>query len=162
MTWSEGVPRVTKERCVDIEGTKLAVVQITGKQGGPAPCAVDRRTVAGPRAQSPSTHIVPEKVVRHRNVVSDGSAATEVAATNRNSKWRHDAGVLGSLPFVQWGLWAPLLFALMQSTLVREYSVWWQCRPRSLRDASPGSKSSPPGRLSGRRPCARSAIARGR
>ena len=58
----------------------------------------------------PSTHIVPEKVVRRRNVVSDGSAATEVAATTRNSKWRHDAGVLGSLPFAQWGLWAPAPF----------------------------------------------------
>ena len=31
-------------------------------------------------------------------------------------------------------------------------------RPRSLRDASPGSESSPPGRFSGRRPCVRSAI----
>ena len=33
-------------------------------------------------------------------------------------------------------------------------------RPHSLRDASPGSESSPPGRFSGRRPRARSAIAR--
>ena len=26
------------------------------------------------------------------------------------AKWRHDAGVLGSLPFAQWGLWAPAPF----------------------------------------------------
>ena len=40
-------------------------------------------------------------------------------------------------------------------------SVAWQLpRSLSLRDASPGSESSPPGRFSGRRPCSRSAIAR--
>ena len=90
------------------------------------PCAVDGRTVAGPRAQSPSTHIVPEKAVRRRNVVSDGSAATEVAATTRNSKWRHDAGVLGSLPFVQWGLWAPAPFRTNAVHAGLRVLLWWQ------------------------------------
>ena len=38
----------------------------------------------------------------------------------------------------------PAPFRSLQSTLVREYSVWWQFRPRSLWDASPGVMSQPP------------------
>ena len=96
---------------------------------------------------------------------STNDCSHAVAATIRNSKRRHDAGVLGSLPFAQWGLWDPALFRTLQSTLVREYTVCWQFRPRSLWVASPGVLSQPPlllGRFLGRRPCARSAIARDR
>ena len=50
---------------------------------------------------------------------------------------------------------------LMQPTLLREYLfVSLAVRELSLRDASPGSESSPLGRFSGRRPCTRSAIVR--
>ena len=162
MTSSEGVPRVTKERCVDIEGTKLAVVQKTGKQGGPAPCALDRRTVAGRRAQSASTHIVSEKVVRRRNVVSDRSAATGGCRDNPLQKLApRRRGSRVPFPSCSGFFGPPPLFALMQPTLVWRVLLLWQLpRSLSLRDASPGSESSPPGRLSGRRPCARSAIAR--
>ena len=83
-----------------------------------------------------------------------GRCGPAVAATTRNSKWCHDAGVLGSLPFAQWGLWAPAPFGtvtlhagLRVLRLVASFSSGCQ----------PGSESSPPGRLSGRRPCTRSA-----
>ena len=33
------------------------------------------------------------------------------------AKWRHDARVLGSLPYGQWGLWASALFPMLQTTL---------------------------------------------
>ena len=49
---------------------------------------------------------------------------------------------------------------LLQPTLIREYHLFLAVRPQSLRDASPGSESSPLGRSLGRRPCARSAIVR--
>ena len=71
-------------------------------------------------------------------------------------------GISGPLPFAHRGLWchAPFLIDAVHagSRVTRLVTV----RPRSLRDASLGSESSPPGRFSGRRPCARSAIARGR
>ena len=38
--------------------------------------------------------------------------------------WRHDARVLGSLPYGQWGLWAPALFRMLQSTLGREHLLF--------------------------------------
>ena len=73
---------------------------------------------------------------------------------------RRDAGVLGppplrtvetqgSFPLVQYPRW-------FESTFWSQVAVG----PLSLRDASPGSESSPPGRFSVRRPCTRSAIVR--
>ena len=69
------------------------------------------------------------------------------------AKWRHDAGSRVPALRTVGSLGPPPLLVLMQSTLVREYSVRWQFRPRSLRDASPGSESSPPGRLRSVRHC---------
>ena len=78
-------------------------------------------------------------------------------------EWRRDAGVLGALSPTHSGVFGPPpLFVLMQSTLVREYLLFVAVRPHSLWVASPGSESSPRGRFLGRRPCSRSAIARGR
>ena len=88
-----------------------------------------------------------------------------VAATTRYSKWRHDAGVVGSLPFAQWGHWAPAPFRTDAVHAGLRVLLLVAVRTQSLWDASPGVMSQPPwslGRFSGRRPCARSAIARDR
>ena len=74
-------------------------------------------------------------------------------------------GFSGPFPLHSGVFGPPPLFCTLQSTLVREYSDCWQFRPRSLWVASPGVLSQPPwllGRFSGRRPFARSAIARDR
>ena len=47
------------------------------------------------------------------------SVVVAVAATTCSSKWRHDARVLGSLPFYEMGFWGPPLGAI--PTLVREF-----------------------------------------
>ena len=59
-----------------------------------------------------------------------------VAATTRISQWRHDAGVLGSLPFEVCGC-SPRWF---ESTFSSEVAVG----PLSLWVASPGDTSEPP------------------
>ena len=81
-----------------------------------------------------------------------------VAATTCTSQWRRDARVLGSLPLHALGSLGPLPWCRHHAGL--RVPLFVAVRSLSLRDASPGSESSPPGRLSGRRPCARSAIAR--
>ena len=59
--------------------------------------------------------------------------APAVAATTRISQWRHAPG--SRVP--------SLRSALMQPTLIREYLLFLAVRELSLRDASPGSESSP-------------------
>ena len=86
------------------------------------------------------------------------------AATTCSSQWRRDAKVLGSPPLRTLGSLGPLPSVHVQ------YPRWFEStsgsraavRTQSLRDASPGSESSPssPGRFWGRRPFVRSAIVR--
>ena len=62
-----------------------------------------------------------------------------VTATTCSSKWRRDARVLGSPPFVHWGRWAP---SCATPTLFREYLFFSRrgaVGKLSLRDSSPRS-----------------------
>ena len=55
-------------------------------------------------------------------------------------------------PFAQRGSWAPSLLCTDATHAVSRVPRLVAFRPHSLRDASPRSKSSPPGRFRGRRP----------
>ena len=72
-------------------------------------------------------------------------------------------GFSGPCPSHSGVFWAPAHFRIdAVHAGLRVLLVWQLPKSLSLRDASPGSESSPLGRLSGRRPFARSAIARSR
>ena len=70
-----------------------------------------------------------------------------VAATTCSGQWRRDARVLGSLPFVHRGRWAPPFCVLMPPTLFLEVPLSVAVGTLSLWVASPGVLSQPPASL---------------